>query len=222
MTNAENGDLLISQKGFAEYADGNWEGTLTELVPGCGYIYKSVSDKTLQLKLDGQTTTDNEPAKTPSLNLGRVSYEYPNTMNIIARLYQNEQLVNDGTYEVYALVGDSYRGYGEKAGENYYITVYGDESVEISFIVLDSYTGTTYKVENTITFTNDVIGNRVSPLKLTFDDTPSGIEAIFNQNDKFKVYSIEGILISNNASIDELHKLPKGIYIVNGSKYIVK
>ena len=222
VANAENGDLLISQKGFAEYADGNWEGTLTELVPGCGYIYKSVSDKTLQLKLDGQTTTDNEPAKTPSLNLGRVSYEYPNTMNIIARLYQNEQLVNDGTYEVYALVGDSYRGYGEKAGENYYITVYGDESVEISFIVLDSYTGTTYKVENTITFTNDVIGSRISPLKLTFDDTPSGIEAIFNQNDKFKVYSVEGILISNNASIDELHKLPRGIYIVNGSKYIVK
>ena len=84
---------LYSATVVAEYADGNWEGTLTELVPGCGYIYKSVSDKTLQLKLDGQTTTDNEPAKTPSLNLGRVSYEYPNTMNIIARLYQNEQLV---------------------------------------------------------------------------------------------------------------------------------
>lgn len=222
VANAENGDLLISQKGFAEYADGNWEGTLSELVPGHGYIYKSVSDKTLQLQLDSQATAEEKPAVTPSLDLGRVSYEHPNTMNIIARLYHGEQLADNGTYEVYAMVGDSYRGYGEKAGENYYITVYGEESVEISFIVLDSYTGTTYKVENTITFTNDVIGNRVSPLKLTFDDTPSGIEAIFNHNDKFKVYSIEGILISNNASIDELHKLPKGIYIVNGSKYVVK
>ena len=195
---------------------------MTELVPGCGYIYKSVSDKTLQLKLDGQTTTDNEPAKTPSLDLGRVSYEHPNTMNIIARLYQGEQLADNEAYEVYAMVGDSYRGYGQKIGENYYITVYGEESVEISFIILDSSTGETYKVKNTMLFTDDVIGSRILPYVMAFEDTPSCIDTIFNQNDKFKVYSIEGILISNNASIDELHKLPKGIYIVNGSKYIVK
>lgn len=222
VANAENGDLLISQKGFAEYADGNWEGTLTELVPGCGYIYKSVSDKTLQLQLDSQATAEEKPAVTPSIDLGRVSYEHPNTMNIIARLYQGDQLADNGTYEVYAMVGDSYRGYGQKIGENYYITVYGEESVEISFIILNSSTGTTYKAKNTMSFTDDVIGSRVSPYGMTFEDTPTCIGTIFNQNDKFKVYSIEGILISNNASIDELHKLPKGIYIVNGSKYIVK
>ena len=222
VANAEDGDILIAQNGFAEYANGNWEGTLTELVPGCGYIYKSVSDKTLQLLFDGQVSTDEKPAETPSLNLGRVSYKYPNTMNIIARLYQDEQLADEETYEVYALVGDSYRGYGEKTGENYYITVYGEESVEISFIILDCSTGETYKAKNTMSFTDDVIGSRISPYVMAFEDTPSCIGTIFNQNDKFKVYSIEGILISNNASIDELHKLPKGIYIVNGSKYVVK
>ena len=73
-----------------------------------------------------------------------------------------------------------------------------------------------------MSFTDDVIGSRILPYVMAFEDTPSCIDTIFNQNDKFKVYSIEGILISNNASIDELHKLPKGIYIVNGSKYIVK
>ena len=222
VANAENGDLLISQKGFAEYADGNWEGTLCELVPGHGYIYKSVSDKTLQLQLDSQTTTEEMPAMTPSLDLGRVSYEHPNTMNIIARLYQGEQLADNEAYEVYAMVGDSYRGYGQKIGENYYITVYGEESVEISFIILNSSTGTTYKAKNTMSFTDDVIGSRILPYVMAFEDTPSCIDTIFNQNDRFKVYSVEGILISNNASIDELHKLPRGIYIVNGSKYIVK
>lgn len=222
VTNAENGDLLISQKGFAEYADGNWEGTLTELVPGCGYIYKSVSDKTLQLQFDSQTATDERPAAAPSLNLGRVDYEYPNTMNIIARIYQDEQFADDDTYEIYAMIGDDYRGYGQKVGENYYITVYGDESVDISFIILNSSTGATFKAYNTMPFTNDVIGSRISPYKLAFENTPSGIGTIFNQDDRFKVYSIEGILISNNASIEELHKLPKGIYIVNGSKYIAK
>ena len=222
VTNAENGDLLISQKGFAEYADGNWEGTLTELVPGCGYIYKSVSDKTLQLQFDSQTATDERPAVAPSLNLGRVDYEYPNTMNIIARIYQDEQFADDETYEIYAMIGDDYRGYGQKVGENYYITVYGDESVDISFIILNSSTGATFKAYNTMPFTNDVIGSRISPYELAFENTPSGIGTIFNQDDRFKVYSIEGILINNNASIEELHKLPKGIYIVNGSKYIAK
>ncbi len=222
VTNAENGDLLISQKGFAEYADGNWEGTLTELVPGCGYIYKSVSDKTLQLQFDSQTATDERPAVAPSLNLGRVDYEYPNTMNIIARIYQDEQFADDDTCEIYAMIGDDYRGYGQKVGENYYITVYGDESVDISFIILNSSTGATFKAYNTMPFTNDVIGSRISPYELAFENTPSGIGTIFNQDDRFKVYSIEGILINNNASIEELHKLPKGIYIVNGSKYIAK
>lgn len=222
VTNAENGDLLISQKGFAEYADGNWEGTLTELVPGYGYIYKSVSDKTLQLQFDSQTATDERPAVAPSLNLGRVDYEYPNTMNIIARIYQDEQFADDNTYEIYAMIGDNYRGYGQKVGENYYITVYGDESVDISFIILNSSTGATFKAYNTMPFTNDVIGSRISPYELAFENTPSGIGTIFNQDDRFKVYSIEGILINNNASIEELHKLPKGIYIVNGSKYIAK
>ena len=36
-----NGDMIISQTGFAVYVNENWRGTLETLEPGKGYIYKS-------------------------------------------------------------------------------------------------------------------------------------------------------------------------------------
>ena len=73
--------------------------------------------------------------------------------------------------------------------------------------------------------TND--GNaKASELSLSlFDDgsiTP--IETVkvddLNRDTSGKVYSISGVLMKNNAA--DLNNLPKGIYVVNGKKYVVK
>lgn len=213
----------ISQKGFTEYADGNWEGTLNDMVPGCGYIYMSVSAKDLILQ-------PNKPvaryAKAPSVykssfDPGDVCREYSSTMNIVANLYQGDFSVEDGNFEIYAFSDDEYRGYGQKSGENYYITVYGDKEVLISFVVKDLTTGETFVVEEMLPFSNNVIGNRKSPFRLTFDNATC-IETVIAKDSDLKVYSIDGVLLYNDASVKELEKLPKGIYIVDGRKHIVK
>ena len=41
-----------------------------------------------------------------------------------------------------------------------------------------------------------------------------------NRDTSGKVYSISGVLVKNNAA--DLNNLPKGIYVVNGKKYVVK
>lgn len=68
--------------------------------------------------------------------------------------------------------------------------------------------------------------SKASELSLgLFDDsciTP--IETVkvddLNRDTSGKVYSISGVLVKNNAA--DLNNLPKGIYVVNGKKYIVK
>ena len=68
--------------------------------------------------------------------------------------------------------------------------------------------------------------SKASELSLSlFDDSSiTPIETIkvddLNRDTSGKVYSISGVLMKNNAA--DLNNLPKGIYVVNGKKYVVK
>lgn len=68
--------------------------------------------------------------------------------------------------------------------------------------------------------------SKASELSLSlFDDSSTTpIETIkeddLNRDTSGKVYSISGVLMENNAA--DLNNLPKGIYVVNGKKYVVK
>lgn len=61
-------------------------------------------------------------------------------------------------------------------------------------------------------------------LSLFDDSSTTPIETIkvddLNRDTSGKVYSISGVLVKNNAA--DLNNLPKGIYVVNGKKYVVK
>ena len=61
-------------------------------------------------------------------------------------------------------------------------------------------------------------------LSLFDDSCITPIETVkvddLNRDTSGKVYSISGVLVKNNAA--DLNNLPKGIYVVNGKKYVVK
>lgn len=61
-------------------------------------------------------------------------------------------------------------------------------------------------------------------LSLFDDGSTTPIETVkvddLNRDTSGKVYSISGVLMKNNAA--DLNNLPKGIYVVNGRKYVVK
>ena len=68
--------------------------------------------------------------------------------------------------------------------------------------------------------------SKASELSLSlFDDgSTTPIETVkvddLNRDTSGKVYSVSGVLVKNNAA--DLNNLPKGIYVVNGKKYVVK
>ena len=61
-------------------------------------------------------------------------------------------------------------------------------------------------------------------LSLFDDSSITPIETVkeddLNRDTSGKVYSISGVLMKNNAA--DLNNLSKGIYVVNGKKYVVK
>lgn len=61
-------------------------------------------------------------------------------------------------------------------------------------------------------------------ISLFDDSSTTPIETVkvddLNRDTSGKVYSVSGVLVKNNAA--DLNNLPKGIYVVNGKKYVVK
>lgn len=80
------------------------------------------------------------------------------------------------------------------------------------------FSGWFHKIDNS--------NSKASELSISlFDDSSTTpIETIkvddLNRDTSGKVYSISGVLMKNNAA--DLNNLPKGIYVVNGKKYVVK
>lgn len=223
--NAEEGDFIISQAGFSEFANGYWEGTLDVLTPGNGYIYKSVSDKTLSFvfsTVDSEAMMKTAKATSPLPFVSAIDiHRYPNTMNMIMQLQLENMELSGSNYRIYAMAGEEYRGISHRVGEHYYMTVYGNEEIPISFVVQDEVTGNVYKTNESLVFSDRIVGTRKSPYKITIGDA-TGILLPQSDNHKVCVYTINGILIDAEATSETIEKLPKGVYIINGQKYIVR
>ena len=222
--NADEGDYLVSQRGFTEYADGYWEGSLNTLTPGEGYLYRSVSEKSLnfdfsELPADSRTMRVYAPGKQFVKGFVDVN-AYPNTMSVTARLYQNGMDMTDGNYVIYAMDGDELRGVGELVGSNYYLTVYGDQPVDITFLVIDANTGESFLANEHLTFRDDVVGSRRQPFAISFGETTGivevekGLQRIGNT-----VYDLQGRKVDTQSPLFN-SRTNKGVYIVNGHKIV--
>jgi hypothetical protein len=225
VANAEDGDYVVSQRGFAEFAAGKWEGTLNTLSPGKGYLYKSASDKTLAFDFSSGGYNSQALARAFPADAGQLEsvdiHRYPNTMNMTIQVYKYEVNLSTDNLNIYAFAGDELRGVSQQIGNNHYLTVYGNGPVEISFIVESADTGETFETTQTLAFRDDVVGSRKSPYILQIDNT-TGIESVASDARPMTVYSLEGILMSRDATKKALKQLPKGVYIVNGRKCFVK
>ena len=223
ITNATEGDCIVNQYGFAEYSDGYWEGTIDMFEPGLGYLYKSFVDKEILFEFTSEVTDDSQSklsdrtATTEDIDV----HSYPNTMNIIAKLYKDKIEQTEENFVIYALVNNELRGISQKIGSNYYLTVYGDDPVDVTFICESIDDESTYIANETLKFSDDVVGSRKNPFEFTFG-TATGIGQLEYNQSPITVYSLEGVLVGRNMTHKMLKKLPKGVYIINGQKCYVK
>ena len=225
--NPTEGDYITAQEGFAEFADGYWQGTISSLMPGAGYLYKSADSKQLIYDFAANAT----PAHLPKKQISTIDnaleevdiHQYPNTMNVTAKLYNGNQEMSDGHYTIYAMCGNECRGIGVAIGDYYYITIYGEEAVEISFVIENQMTGEIYVANEMLAFNGDIVGSRSKPYIIDVAaKVPTNLENTDNGLQTLTIYNVLGVLLNDNASLTDLQTLPQGIYIVGGQKYYVK
>ena len=225
--NPTEGDYITAQEGFAEFADGYWQGTISSLMPGAGYLYKSADSKQLIYDFAANAT----PAHLPKKQISTIDnaleevdiHQYPNTMNVTAKLYNGNQEMSDGHYTIYAMCGNECRGIGVAVGDYYYITIYGEEAVEISFVIENQMTGEIYVANEMLAFNGDIVGSRSKPYIIDVAaKVPTNLENTDNGLQTLTIYNVLGVLLNDNASLTDLQTLPQGIYIVGGQKYYVK
>ena len=220
---AEEGDYIVSHlDGFAEYADGQWQGTMSSLTSGNGYLYKSSSKKALEIDLFATTAPSlakmNDDTATQPTEMVDARM-YPSTLNVIAVL-DGEGVEVSEDCQLYAFVDNECRGVSRIINGKYFVTVYGDDAATVKFLVKNMHTGLEYEAEGTLTFCEDVVGSVKDPLVLTM--TPSAIRRIFDNTRKYKVYSVEGVMVKDGITSDQFSELPRGIYIIDGQKVIIE
>lgn len=221
IANAEEGDAVVGQSGFAEYSGNRWEGTLTTLTPNQGYLYKSANGKTLTFRLDKVPATQGEAVVENYGSAEPNPRQYQEVMSIIALVKEKGEPVAKGNLLVTARVDDELRGVGKIVNGKYYLTVYGTTGEDVEFFIENEETGDKTEIAETMSFREDLIGNRKSPYILDLDFA-TGIDAIFAHGKTVKVYNLQGILMDGFATRKSMEKLSAGVYIVNGKKLVRK
>ena len=216
ISNPEQGEFLVAQEGFAEYTDGQWQGTVDVMKPSAGYLYKSAKDKTIVF--DFSKPDNDSPARIRytdySTNISEYVdiRKYPHTMNIIAEIQKDGETLENG-YDVFAMVDNECRGVGKFINGRCYLTVYGEKTEPLVFVVKKAIDNEVLKISESLLFQNDVIGSTRKPFKMTVLDA-TGISNIPSEKTGFK--SIHNMLGQKVKSIDR-----GGVYIINGKKVVV-
>ena len=150
---------------------------------------------------DGQVNTDATPFK------GKASYD--------------EYVLRGSLVQRTGTVGDSQ---GIITTDDYFFQQSQNGTMKLYPYTADKkygirgFSGWFHKINNNTTNAHEL------SLSLFDDSSITPIETVkeddLNRDTSGKVYSISGVLMKNNAA--DLNNLPKGIYVVNGKKYVVK
>lgn len=217
ISNASEGDYIVGQTGFAQFYAGTWEGTLKLLITNQGYLYKSVKQNSLEF---AESTTPSQLSDEEQQDMEVDIRQYPSTMNIIGKLTRKDADMTGSDYRLYVMVGNECRGISQLIDGKYYLTIYGEKDEKLSMVIENQQTQESILVQDALTFKEDVLGSRTSPYDFNID-TMTGIENILADGKELRIYSIDGYLIDAHATVKTLRKLVKGVYIINGKKYVV-
>lgn len=224
-------DVLQSRDNYAQWSMtyNRWEG-MTSFIPGTGYKYYSGDSQTKSIFEDVSTQNAMQFAK-GMVSASDINYGYADNMLVIAKLMLNNTV--EDTKDIAATATNSSKhSFTTMPDRDYYVFTVsasdesaftfqanvGGKSITLYPLMQDEQGNLT---EHNVTFMADaVVGTFASPVILTNDRNITGIRELkINDNEDYEVYSLQGILIfKGKGSADELKRIPKGVYIVNGRK----
>lgn len=214
-TDAEELDCVVGQEGFAQFDGESWVGTLQTLVPGAGYMYRSVSDK--EIVYNTSIVSNAAALHADGILSDAVAavdkYRYPQIMCVVAELYDLNGFKADAEdYSVLAFSGTECRGVGKVIDGMVMMSVYGNSGDDIMFRIVDE-NGNMIDVAKHETFGESMLGDINVPYVMMLDgksvkdaDLSGGIRVFV----AYKRLCMEGISPDLVKSVS--------IYNVNGAK----
>ncbi|MBO4907010.1 MAG: CotH kinase family protein [Bacteroidaceae bacterium] len=226
-TDVTDGDIVLGQQGFSVYStEDGWVGTLSSLVQGHGYLYKTNAPKSLQLRPAASRVRLRRPSAAKAMDSYGVNpHSYPSVMGLIAVVMSESDgsliqpnspdVDGDSDIEVLAYAGEECRGHSQWVDGQLFLTLYGDGAEELTFKVITA-DGTVLDIRETLTFASDVIGTRQSPVILhAYGNTNTGVNhtsSAATQAMPVGYYNLHGIYLGTRA--DVLHP---GLYLIRNS-----
>lgn len=215
---AEEGDFIIGQDGISTFSDGEWTGTLMEMTPGLGYMYRSVSDKNLFFNATAQVSSRAMIPRRAAENWTVDKRKYPNVMGLVAMLSQNGQMTDANEWLVAAFCGDECRGVAKTVNGVLMMNIYGTGSEPISFFAMNRETEEILQATETEEFRSDVLGTMQQPYELHIGEMTGVSDRDHSMmNGVHAVYDLQGRRISDKLSSINA-QLKKGVYIVTDEK----
>ena len=230
---AEEGEKIVGQNGFATYEKGIWQGTLSALETGMGYMLYTKQAKTLtfstpsvKVRLHRRMT---HAARTRSASLFRPvsKHAYPNVMGLIAEVRKDDEKVETDRFTLYAYDADGdCRGEGKWVNGLAYMTLYGRGGEALSYRAVDLMDGTIYTVREAMPFAEGITGSVSQPFLLTLGKVEGNATMLEGLPVAPASSEIDGYYNLNGSRVS-FRTVNRGIYLVkykDGSfkKVIVK
>ena len=191
-TEPDNEDYIVGQDGFAQYADGEWIGTLETLETGKGYMYHSKSEKEFTyntaIYAKAQPMYRSSVAEETPWNVDK--HKYPNVMCLIAELFVDDTIIEMEDCIVGAFCGDECRGIGHYVNGRMMMNVYGDKNEGITFLVMDNDSERIFDVVENVPFAEALLGTVNQPYPLHI----SGGTGVLNVQGNWRVQVENGNL----------------------------
>ena len=209
----KEGDIIKSQTGVSVYDIYGWEGTLTALEPGHGYLYYSTDSTSksftypdltasvshMQRKLMAKSLSGKAGLTTQWSNSasGQVLRAYPSNMTMTIRLMDGEAVVD--TCEIAAYIGGECRGAVRAHTDSlYYLVIAGDgagQPMELRTVI----DGEERVIDKTLTFVSDNhIGTPWEPYVIQLN-AAQGVEDV--QGNNVQCTKVRKVLINNHIYI---------------------
>ncbi len=216
LTNPEDGDAIAGHSSFAVYNMGTWEGTLTTLNPGEGYMYRTAKARPLAIDCTGNAGVTDAPApKADPAN-------HPDNMSFVCDIIDSEHdAVANEIYTLQAYVGDQLRGEGILLSDHVYLTVLGTEDEPISFKLVNNETGSIIECQPALPLISGIHGDRTAPYRFFTNGQVSGFASPVTDT-LVTVCTIDGIVLLKDADPTELRNLAPGFYIINNRTTYIK
>lgn len=178
------GDYIVGQNGFSEFAEGMWHGTLEGMIPGEGFLYKSISSNEITFNT---TIVSNAASLIGKRNLLKNSpwavdkNAYPNITPMTALLYINGIQSIDGEYVVAAFSDTECRGIGQWQEGRLLMNLYGVGGEKLHFLAFNTKTESVYNISETIEFGSEPVGSWGMPYTLTLSGGTTDINELYSE-----------------------------------------